>query len=161
MIVILWSDNRQVPTFRCISADMKISISSIHSILNRKSPQRKKKTDPKRKLDKKDCVSTRRTVNAGVIETKRVSSADIVKDTQLSVSPLTVRRYLHQVGIVYKKSRQQIALSKRHRLLRKEDIIGWIREHIDWSKVVFSDGKRFRQDGPENWRSFVPKNVLI
>ena len=80
-----------------------------------------------------------------------------MKDTQLSVSPLTVRRYLHQVGIVYKKFRQQIALSKRHRILRKEAIVGWIREHIDWFKVVFSDEKRFCQDGPDKWCSFVPK----
>ena len=30
-------------TFRCISADMNIIISSIHSTLNRKSTQKKKK----------------------------------------------------------------------------------------------------------------------
>ena len=52
-------------------------------------------------------------------------------------------------------------MSKRHRLLRKETIIGWIHEHIDWSKVVFSAEKRFCQDGPDNWYSFVPKNFSI
>ena len=72
---------------------------------NRKSPQKKKKTGPKRKLDKKDCVSIRRAVNAGVKEAKRVTSTGIVKEKQLSVSPLTVRGYIHQVDIVYKKSR--------------------------------------------------------
>ena len=123
-------------TFRCISTDMNISISSIHSILNRKSSQRKKKTGPKRKLDKTDLVSIKRTINDGVTHGYKVTSASIVKKLQLSVSPLTVRRHLSRVGVKYKKARQHIMLSQTHKTLRKEAVLGWIRKNIQWSKAV-------------------------
>jgi len=137
-------------TFKSISPDMNISISSIHSILNRKLHQHKKKTGPKRKLDKSLSLCIKRTVtNDGVTHARRVASTSIVKKLQLSVSPLTVRRHLHRTDVTYKKAKKGVVLSKNHMTLRKEVLI-WIRENIQWPKVIFSDEKRFCQNGPDN-----------
>jgi len=148
-------------TFRSISANMNISISSIYSILNRKVCQHKKKRGPKRKLGKKDVLQIKRAINAGVTQGQRITSVSIVKDLTLSVSPVTVQRHLKREDVAYKKAKQQIILSPKHKRLRKEIVIGWIRENIQWSRVIFSDEKRFCQDGPDNWCSFVPKNISI
>jgi len=140
-------------TFRRISADMNISISSIHSILNRKLHHHKKKTGPKRKLDKSLLLCIKRTINDGVAHARRVTSTGIIKELQLSLSPLTVRRNLHRTDVIYKKAKHGVVLSKNHMTLRKEN--------IQWSKVIFSDEKQFCQDGLDNWCSFVLKNVVL
>ena len=91
---------------------MNISISSIHSILSRKSPQ-KKKTGHKRKLDKADFLNINPAINERVTQTLRVTSANIVKEFQLLVSPLTVRRQLHRAKVTYKKAKQRIMLLRK------------------------------------------------
>ena len=110
-------------TFKSISEDMNINISSIHSILHRKSTQYKKKTGPKRKLMKQDILKIKRTINARATHGRRITSVSIVRDLQLSVSPQTVQRHLKRENVVYKKGKQQITLSARHKPLRKQTAI--------------------------------------
>ena len=54
-------------TFRCISSDMNIRVSFIHSILNKKLSQKKIKVGPK-KLHKAELLSIIRKINEGVTQ---------------------------------------------------------------------------------------------
>jgi len=42
------------------------------------------------------------------------------------------------------------------------NIIGdWISKNQDWSKTMFTDKKRFTLDGPDDWRTWAPKKVIL
>ena len=52
---------------------------------------------------------------------------------ELDVNIRTVQRTLHRIGLKYAKAKKKITLTK----------------HVDFKKVIFTDEKRFKFDGPD------------
>lgn len=144
-------------TLKKISDDLLLSISTVQYILKRKDKTSHRKTGPKRKIEKKHELSIKRYINQKLIEGEKVTSTKITYDLDLPCSCETVRRYLNRKEYKFRKIPKTIALQVKHKENRVEIVKEWMKKNINWSKVIFSDEKRFSRDGPDNFSSFIPK----
>ena len=75
------------------------------------------------------------------------SCKTIIKETNLSISQPTASRYLKNFNIKYLKMKAKPVLTKKHKENRKLFCKKNLKQ--DWSKVWFSDEKRWCLDGPD------------
>ena len=93
------------------------------------------------------------------ISSHKVHATKIKKECNVNVSTRTIRRHLAKIGMRYQKIPRKILLTKAHKERRVEFVKNWIRTNHDWSRTIFSDQKRFRLDGPDNWMTYASRNV--
>lgn len=84
-----------------------------------------------------------------------LSSAKIKSELQLEYSSRTVRRVLNSCpSLVYKKMKTKPPLTKLHKSARYSFADQAIRDRLDWSKIIWSDEKKFNLDGPDGLRYY-------
>jgi len=161
-IIKLVNDRRNEGLSYCaIASQLSMTKSQIQYILNRQSKTTKCKPGPKRKLKKSDVLAIKR-CSAKLLESGiKVSAPKILKEIPLEISSRTAQRTLHRIGLKYKKIPKSIVLNNKHKEMRLTLATQWITNKLDWTRVVFSDEKRFRLDGPDCWMSWMPKNVIV
>jgi hypothetical protein len=65
------------------------------------------------------------------------------------------------MGRNYKKTKVEIFLSKAHKTAGVDITHAWIHDHVDRSKVAFSDEKPFSIDEPDNWTTYAKEMVPV
>ena len=69
-----------------------------------------------------------------------------------------MQRHLKSDGYKYDNIKKRIILSTDQKKKRKEICTQWLKEQVQFKKVVMSDEKFFRLDGPDNWFSYSSKD---
>ncbi|KAA6383690.1 MAG: hypothetical protein EZS28_020787, partial [Streblomastix strix] len=64
-----------------------------------------------------------------------------------------VYRTLREQNMKKKKQRRRPKLTERHKEQRKQFIIKFLEDVRDWKKIVWTDEKKFRLDGPDKYNS--------
>ena len=63
-------------------------------------------------------------------------------------------RHLKGLGLQYKKLKKTVRLTNSHKKLRVAIAKKCLKDRIDFSKVVMTDEKKFKLDGPDNWFTY-------
>ena len=133
-------------SIRRIAMDLKLSKSTVEYMLKTNS-ERKKKRGRKRSIGKRTERRMKRTVTRLLTSGEKVTARKVKEKCELDVR--TVQRTLHRIGLKYAKAKKKITLTKKHKGARLECAKMWLTKHVDFKKVIFTDEKRFKFDGPD------------
>lgn len=86
---------------------------------------------------------------------KSISLNEIIQKYDLNIHKSTLSRLFAQQEILkYEKLKQAPLLTKQH----KNDRLEWAERHTilqtDWTKIVWTDEKRFNLDGPDGFKNY-------
>ena len=137
-------------SIRRIPMGLKLLKSTVEYILKTYS-KRKKKGGRKRSIGKKTESRMKRTETRLLTSGEKVTARKVKEKCELDVNVRTVQRTLHRIGLKYAKAKKNITLTKKHKGARLEYAKGWLTKHVDFKKVIFTDEKRFKFDGPDGW----------
>ena len=137
-------------SIRRLTMDLKLSKSTVECMLKTNS-ERKKKKGRKRSIGKRNERRMKRTVTRLLTSGEKVTAKKVKEKCELDVNVRTVQRTLHRIGLKYAKAKKKITLTKKHKGARLECARRWLTKHVDFKKVIFTDEKRFKFDGPDGW----------
>lgn len=108
------------------------------------------KRGPKKKINQ---VTRKKIIYYATV--KLLSSGDIKKELHLPQSARTIRRVLASCQTLrYSKYKSKPPLTEKHKTARYKFADSAIRDRQDWSKIVWSDEKKFNLDGPDGIRYY-------
>ena len=81
----------------------------------------------------------------------KVTASGIINEMELDCSRRTANNLLAKNEYKYQKGPQKLQLTPGYKALRIKLISTWIHKSIPWGSTVFTNEKRFRLDGPDNW----------
>ena len=82
---------------------------------------------------------------------EKVTARKVKEKCELDVNVRTVQRTLHRIGLKYSKAKKKITLTKKHKGARLKCAKRWLAKHVNIKKVIFTDKKQFKFDGPDGW----------
>lgn len=149
-------------SYRKVAELNSISYTTVKKIVLNLYKSDKKRQGPKPKISVRQERQMNRQALKLISENSRVSARQMQVNCQLNhVSKSTIQRKMRTMEFVYKEAMNKIMLSP----LQKENRLQLARKFLssppDWNKVVFTDEKRFNSDGPDSWRSWMPKNMPL
>lgn len=130
--------------FKAVSEKLKIPKTTVFRVVKnfekRKNLFRKSGSGRKKSLD----VSEIEKIDKKINQNPKMTSTDIKKVLDLSVSPRTIRNYLGNLGYKSKKPLRKPKLSIPHMVSRKNwGLININKSEEEWGRVLWSDESKF------------------
>ena len=150
VVCLAWKKREDGLSIRRIAMDLKLSKSTVEYMLKTNSEQ-KKKRGRKRSIGKTTERRMKRTVTRLLTSGEKGTARKVKEKCELDVNVRTVPRTLHRIGLKYAKAKKKITLTKKHKGARLECAKRWLTKHVDFKKVIFTDEKCFKFDGPDEW----------
>lgn len=142
-------------SYRKIAQILHLSVSVVHYMCKKRNNIDKKR-GPKSKISTKYSRKIKRSLQKMVNNNEKITARKVIDSESLNVSKSTVQRYLRSNFYQYGAIKKEIILSDKHKQSRTEICKSWLKQNIDFNKVVMSDEKKFNLDGPDGWFSYYP-----
>lgn len=153
---------REFKNYRQVAKLNNLSDSTVRKWVANEERREKKKPGPKPKITKRD----ERRINRAGLELlsreERVSAPKIRRMLNLrGMSDDTIRRAFKRLDYGFDEALQTILLTPHHKQRRLDLCSQWLRSGQSPFEIVFTDEKRFNGDGPDSWKSWMPKGKKL
>ena len=109
--------------------------------------------DDRDELNNREKTKIKKEVRRLKSENHKVTANKVKDNCGIDASIRTVQRELSRLSFGYQNIPKKLPLTKRHKDKRVELARKWISNSLISNNIVFSDEKRFKCDGPDNWCS--------
>ena len=92
---------------------------------------------------------------------EKITARKVSEGTKINFSLRTIQRYMKDDGMIYSILKSSIALTPEHQKNRYSFAKKLLEDGISVSKIIFSDEKSFSCNGPDGFKSWMPKNSPI
>ena len=99
-------------------------------------------------------------INENNINGFKFSAVCIIDELNLNVSKSAVCRILKCLNFDSKILRSQLTLLKKYQLKRILAVRSYIQDYIDWTKVIFTDEKRFILNLCDSYLTWILKKIF-
>lgn len=148
---------REYRFYRKVASLTGVSDKTVRNVVLGLYVDAKKRPGPKPEITRRETRSIARTSARSSAAGERDTAPKLLQECGLQrVSTRTVQRKLCSMGQTYKKAKKTIILSQVHKQARLDRARVWIQESMDWTKVIWTDEKRFNSDGLYSWSSWMP-----
>ena len=91
---------------------------------------------------------------------ERITSTKILNMGNLNISLSSIRKTLRGMNYKYKIQKQKLILNENQKQNRLNFIKNWFKTCVDFSNVIFTDEKKFRLDGPDNFNTWIEEGKM-
>lgn len=159
---VIKNQYKEYKSYRKVAQLNGVSDKTVRTIVLDLYIKDKKQTGPKPKIDKRAETKIKKLINQRYSEKKKTNARLVQHECGLNnVSLKTVQRKLNGLNMDFKQTRNQIVLTKAHCKARLQFAEFTLSNIIDWSRVVWTDEKRFSGDGPDNQSSWTPQGKQL
>lgn len=139
-----------------ISRTLQLKPSTVNNVIyRRKKATKRQKCMPKKsgrpnKLKESDSRRIIDTVAVLQARNIKVTAKKVIDATKLNISVSLMRKELIRLGLKYLPLSRKIVLNQSHVTGRLEFCKYYFENQVDFKKIIFTDEKKFKYDGPDN-----------
>ena len=136
------------------SRNIRKPYSTVHYMIKNDYNRIKKKRGPKKIINSREKTKIKRVFKVLKDKNQKITAKKIKIESGIDASISTIQRALADLNLTYGEIPKKLPLTKEHKLKRVELAKKWIAENLITKNIVFTDEKRFKFDGPDNWCSW-------
>lgn len=146
-------------SYREVAQKLKISFKTVGNVVNKVNHCTGRTLGRPKAITTRQSTRIKKFIRSEIQQNHTVNSADVMSYMDLKCSKRTVRRKILDLGFHYAEVPKNLPLQHYHKTARFQFARKHLEESTDFKRVIFTDEKRFKKDGPDGLMSYCDPKI--